>query len=123
MTIDNNEYTEAIEVARKTGIPVDSNETLTTVLSLAKSFSDEKQSQIRLNEEREVSKIRMDERKANNRLNKEVIGSVTLSLAILGALALGGSMLALGSEADKERGKTVVSVALISALTAYGARG
>jgi hypothetical protein len=56
-------------------------------------------------------------------LNKETIGSVTLSLTILVALALGGFMLAQGSDADRERGKAVVTISILSALGAYGARG
>lgn len=123
MTNSSQDYTALIEIARKTGIPVENNQALTAVIDLAKSYSDKEQSLIRINEEREKSKIRMDEYKAKNRLNKETIGSVTLSFTILVALSLGGFMLALGSEADRERGRAVVTTAIVSALVAYGARG
>jgi len=120
---NNQDYDEALGVARREAIRVSSIEQNNkTVTDLANTFTEGRLSEIRIKEEEEKSKIRIAERREYNRQTKGLIASATVSLAILVAVSIGGYMSIFGSETDKERGKYLVSSAIAAALIANGAR-
>jgi hypothetical protein len=123
MTSDNEDYRAIITAANRTDIPVrDIGPSDETVNNLARSFADEKQAQIRIGEQRELSEIRIKERKATIQMIKELVTSGTVSLAILVAISIGGYMSVFGNDADKEKGKNIIITALTIGATISGAR-
>jgi hypothetical protein len=123
MTSDNKDYIAVITAANKTDIPVGGiGSSDGTVNDLARSFLEEKQSEIRINEQRDLSKIRINERKETIRMIKELVTSTTVSLAILVAISTGGYMSVFGNEANRERGKNIIIAAITAGVTISGAR-
>lgn len=123
MTSDNEDYRAVITAANRTDIPVrDIGPSDETVNNLARSFADEKQAQIRIDEQRKLSEIRIKEKKATIQMIKELVTSGTVSLAILVAISIGGYMSAFGSEADKEKGKNIIIAAITAGVAISGAR-
>jgi hypothetical protein len=123
MTSSNEDYRAIIAAANRTDIPVgDIGPSDEIVNNLARSFADEKQMQIRIGEQRELSEIRIKEKKATSQMIKELVTSGTLSLAILVAISIGGYMSVFGNDADKEKGKNIIITAMTIGATISGAR-